>query len=181
MSKEQEREAAAQRVRAYLAERSTVRGLHQEQIHGFHEGHEREASLLASDLAALASPAAEPVQALTVEQLEANGYVQIHIDQYDKLECYRRLLEIIALGDSADPRADARQELVAQGFWSDEAALASPPATGVPEGYALVPLTPTQAMCQAGQWKAQECPKFPLRIVPIYQAMLAAAADEGAA
>lgn len=45
----------------------------------------------------------------------------------------------------------------------------------MPAGYALVPITPTQAMCQAGQWKAKEWPKFPLRISPIYQAMIAEA------
>lgn len=50
----------------------------------------------------------------------------------------------------------------------------------IPSGYAIVPIVPTQAMCQAGQWKARDWPKFPLRISPIYQAMLAAApsADE---
>lgn len=39
----------------------------------------------------------------------------------------------------------------------------------------VVPAIPTQAMCFAGQEKAREWPKFPLRISPIYQAMLAAA------
>lgn len=45
----------------------------------------------------------------------------------------------------------------------------------------LVPLEPTQQMCQEGQWKAQEWPRFPLRIAPIWKAMLAAAptADTG--
>lgn len=42
-------------------------------------------------------------------------------------------------------------------------------------GWVLVPVEPTQAMCQEGQWKAREWPKFPLRIVPIWKAMLAAA------
>jgi hypothetical protein len=45
----------------------------------------------------------------------------------------------------------------------------------VPDGWKLVPVEPTQAMCQAGQNKASEWPKFPLRINPIYQAMLSAA------
>lgn len=45
----------------------------------------------------------------------------------------------------------------------------------VPDGWKLVPVQPTQEMCQQGQWKAQEWPKFPLRIVPIWQAMLDAA------
>jgi hypothetical protein len=53
------------------------------------------------------------------------------------------------------------------------AALASAPR--VPQGWKLVPVEPTQEMCQQGQWKAQEWPKFPLRIAPIYAAMLAAA------
>ena len=38
-----------------------------------------------------------------------------------------------------------------------------------------VPREPTQVMCQAGQEKAREWPKFPLRISAIYRAMLAAA------
>lgn len=46
---------------------------------------------------------------------------------------------------------------------------------GVNGGWKLVPVEPTQAMCQEGQWKAQEWPKFPLRISPIYKAMLSAA------
>lgn len=46
---------------------------------------------------------------------------------------------------------------------------------GVPQGWKLVPDTPTQEMCQAGQDKAREWPRFPLRISPIYRAMLAAA------
>jgi hypothetical protein len=39
----------------------------------------------------------------------------------------------------------------------------------------LVPVTPDQSMCQAGQWKANEWRRFPLRIGDIWQAMLAAA------
>jgi hypothetical protein len=39
----------------------------------------------------------------------------------------------------------------------------------------LVPVTPDQSMCQAGQWKANEWKRFPLRIGDIWQAMLAAA------
>jgi hypothetical protein len=53
------------------------------------------------------------------------------------------------------------------------AAPANPHAA--PAGWALVPLTPTQAMCQAGQEKAREWPMFPLRISPIFRAMLDAA------
>jgi hypothetical protein len=45
----------------------------------------------------------------------------------------------------------------------------------IPAGWKLVPIEPTQAMCQAGQIKAREWPTFPLRILPIYQAMLSAA------
>lgn len=41
-------------------------------------------------------------------------------------------------------------------------------------GYVLVPVEPTPEMCQKGQWKAQEWPTFPLRIVPIWKAMCAA-------
>lgn len=59
------------------------------------------------------------------------------------------------------------------------AALAARPAVPQPPvvlaGWKLVPETPTQEMCQQGQWKAKEWPKFPLRISPIYQAMLDAA------
>lgn len=44
----------------------------------------------------------------------------------------------------------------------------------VPPGYKLVPIQPNQAMCQAGQYKAREWPKFPLRIAPIWQAMVEA-------
>ena len=39
----------------------------------------------------------------------------------------------------------------------------------------VVPREPTQVMCQAGQEKAREWPKFPLHITSIYKAMLAAA------
>jgi len=45
----------------------------------------------------------------------------------------------------------------------------------VPAGYKLVPVEPTQPTCIAGQDKAREWPCFPLRISPIYTAMLAAA------
>jgi hypothetical protein len=55
------------------------------------------------------------------------------------------------------------------------AALRDQRRQGVPDGWKLVPVEPTQAMCQAGQNKASEWPKFPLRINPIYQAMLSAA------
>lgn len=60
-------------------------------------------------------------------------------------------------------------------------ALLARTAPGVAEGFVIVPKVPTQAMCQAGQWKAREWPKFPLRISPIYEAMIAAApsADRG--
>ena len=47
----------------------------------------------------------------------------------------------------------------------------------VPAGYKLVPIEPTQAMCQAGQETAVVWPKFPLRISPIYKAMLEAAPE----
>lgn len=53
-------------------------------------------------------------------------------------------------------------------------------AREVPAGFVVVPETPTQEMCQQGQWKAQEWPKFPLRITPIYRAMLAAAPQQPA-
>lgn len=56
--------------------------------------------------------------------------------------------------------------------WKARAALDVPV---IPEGFALVPIRPNQDMCTAGQWKAREWPKFPLRIAPIYQAMLDAA------
>jgi hypothetical protein len=59
---------------------------------------------------------------------EADSSVTIHIDQYDKLECCRRLLEIIATGDSDDPRKDAEDELVAHGFWNPTHPQASEPA-----------------------------------------------------
>ncbi|SAL03154.1 hypothetical protein AWB77_06722 [Caballeronia fortuita] len=52
-------------------------------------------------------------------------------------------------------------------------------APAIPEGFALVPIRPNQDMCYAGQIKAREWPKFPLRIAPIYQAMLAAAPKAG--
>ncbi len=64
-------------------------------------------------------------------------------------------------GELPDLRRDLREAA---------AALAAQPA-----GWKLVPVEPTQEMCQQGQWKAREWPKFPLRISPIYQAMLAAA------
>lgn len=44
----------------------------------------------------------------------------------------------------------------------------------IPDGYVLVPKEPTQEMCVAGQHKALEWPAFPLRISPIYSAMIAA-------
>lgn len=55
---------------------------------------------------------------------------------------------------------------------------AQPAPAAVPPGYALVPVQPTQSMCIAGQDKAREWPRFPLRISPIYQAMIAAAGDK---
>jgi hypothetical protein len=53
------------------------------------------------------------------------------------------------------------------------AAIAAAPA--VPHGWQIVPIHPDSDMCVAGQWKAREWARFPLRIAPIYQAMLAAA------
>jgi hypothetical protein len=51
----------------------------------------------------------------------------------------------------------------------------SPNRFAPPPGFVVVPLQPTQVMCQAGQYKAREWPAFPLRIAPIWQAMIAAA------
>jgi hypothetical protein len=45
------------------------------------------------------------------------SYVTIHVDDYDRLGCCRRMLEMIAAGESEDPQADAKQELDAHGFW----------------------------------------------------------------
>lgn len=45
----------------------------------------------------------------------------------------------------------------------------------IPAGWKLVPENADQAMCQAGQLKAREWPSFPLRIGPIYAAMINAA------
>ena len=75
--------------------------------------------------------------------------------------------------------ADAIESLLA----AQSEQSAAPAAKEAPPvaGWQLVPIEPTQAMCQAGQWKAQEWPKFPLRISPIYRAMLAAAPAEPAA
>ena len=59
------------------------------------------------------------------------SFVQVHIDEYDKLGCCRRLLEIIAAGDSADPVKDANDELVAHGFWTKRAPAAQQPTPPV--------------------------------------------------
>jgi hypothetical protein len=56
------------------------------------------------------------------------GFVLVHIDEYDKLGCCRRLLEIIAVGDSADPVKDAGDELVAHGFWEAAPSASAQPA-----------------------------------------------------
>jgi hypothetical protein len=50
------------------------------------------------------------------------GWTLVPVDEYDQLGCCRRLLEIIAVGDSEDPVKDARAELVAHGFWVEEGA-----------------------------------------------------------
>lgn len=42
-------------------------------------------------------------------------------------------------------------------------------------GWQLVPIEPTQAMCQAAQDSLREWPKFPFRVVPAYKSMLKAA------
>ena len=47
----------------------------------------------------------------------------------------------------------------------------------VPEGWQLVPIEPTQAMCQAAQQSLYECPRYPFRVVPAYKAMLADAPE----
>ncbi|OYQ41056.1 hypothetical protein CHU94_08060 [Rhodoferax sp. TH121] len=57
-------------------------------------------------------------QALEQTQWEDSDDVTISVDYFEKLECCRRLLEIIATGDSEDPRKDAEDELVAHGFWN---------------------------------------------------------------
>lgn len=67
----------------------------------------------------------------------------------------------------------ARYEAVLQRIGAAPQPGAQP--AGVPQGWRLVPDTPTQEMCQAGQEKASEWPRFPLRISPIYRAMLTAA------
>lgn len=48
------------------------------------------------------------------------SYVHVHVDEYDKLGCCRRMLEMIAKGECDDPAATAKQELVAHGFWNGE-------------------------------------------------------------
>ncbi|WP_082054823.1 Lar family restriction alleviation protein [Cupriavidus basilensis] len=51
----------------------------------------------------------------------------------------------------------------------------APTEAGVPDGYRLVPVEPTQTMCQAMQEKLREWPRYPFRVAPVYQAALAAA------
>lgn len=58
------------------------------------------------------------------------------------------------------------------------AVLAAAPAQAepsAPEGWKLVPVQPTQEMCQVAQWKLREWPRYPFRVAPVYQAMLDAA------
>jgi hypothetical protein len=75
-----------------------------------------------------------------------------------------------------EPDAQTRAYMLAGPAPLLKAALAAPLAQPEPPaGWQIVPKVPTQEMCQQGQWKANEWPKFPLRISPIYQAMLAAA------
>ena len=77
-----------------------------------------------------------------------------------------------ATGPEAMPRSNpASAETDAVAAWNHRAQ--------APAGYVLVPIEPTQQMCQEGQWKAQELPRFPLRIVPIWKAMLAAVQSPG--
>lgn len=60
-------------------------------------------------------------------------------EQRDEL---RQALEVIALGDAADPVRDAGDTLVELGWWSGEALAASRAAIPAPEGAQLPPLPP---------------------------------------
>jgi transposase-like protein len=47
---------------------------------------------------------------------EHSGYVEIHIDEYDRLGSCKRLLEMIADDEMVDPILAAQQELFAHGY-----------------------------------------------------------------
>lgn len=48
----------------------------------------------------------------------SDNVVTIAVDQHERLESCRRQLEVIAVGDSENPMDDARNLLVASGFWN---------------------------------------------------------------
>lgn len=77
---------------------------------------------------ALTNALAAGKQALEQTQGEDSGDVTISVDAFEKLECCRRLLEIIATSGSEDPRKDAEDELVAHGFWNPSHPQATEPA-----------------------------------------------------
>lgn len=71
-----------------------------------------------------AAKTAPPLPA-QVQEAEDSGRISIRTDEYDRLGCCRRVLEIIAVGDSDDPAKDAKDELVAHGFWENREVLIS--------------------------------------------------------
>lgn len=60
---------ARERVEAYLAERAKMRGL-DDQVHGLHAGHERQALLLVDDLAELCAAVATGFEMATLRERE---------------------------------------------------------------------------------------------------------------
>lgn len=80
-------------------------------------GHKRRA-ICKVCVSAPATPPA-PTEQAEPEAEVPEGYALVQIDHRDRLECCRRLLNMIANGESDDPRKDARDELNAHGFWDD--------------------------------------------------------------
>lgn len=93
-----ETDQAAKKVRAYLAELAKSNGLDQDQIHGFHTGHEREALLTRADLETLIAAG------------EALGVLAAEIERLR--EIFPKILA--ALGNGAACQPDASAEFLAE-------------------------------------------------------------------
>ena len=91
---------------------------------------------------------------------------------------YEALLDACMVAHVGVNEGDPRKTIHDLITWHVQVALdplVSGATPAIPADWKLVPVAPTREMCTAGQRKAREWPRFPLRIGPIYEAMIAAA------
>ena len=131
-------------------------------------------------IAAVAPAQAEPVNAEALHaECKRVAHNAIHDAIYKIDDCepvkdaVRDALDSIDLSEYAATQQEPIQ--TPEEFAHMVATAPAQAEPSVPEGWKLVPVQPTQEMCQVAQWKLREWPRFPFRVSPVYQAMLEAA------